>query len=313
MKYNKNFLEQFSTEGYVNLNSVVDPHICASLLSEIRGAQEFSSKIFMDEKSFLENPEYTGVNPIPGRNIIEQYEELATSIEGTTEVESLLADLLGEGYVILRKKVICGVPEKWIPDWVLARIRENAVNNLGTYIKPEYRNITYFYGIDFHQDIIDLAGRDLDFITLYVYLHDVVQKDAPLILLSGSHQFGVDNFPHELNLVDESEKKWRYVNSESGKSIESNQLVITGNAGNVALWHSCTLHGTQPNYGDEERISLRYLIAKAPGNNDTFLDSVNEGIAKTKFDNSMRVDQTKNCEPCMKKNHLFGQYQSNKM
>ena len=312
MKYNKKYLEQFSTEGYVNLGSIVDSGMCANLLSEIRSAQKFSSEVFLDEKSFLKNPEFTGVNPIPGRNILEQYEELASSIESTAVVESLLTDLLGEGYYIIRKKVICGVPEKWIPDWVLKRIRENAVNNLGAYIKPEYRNVTYFYGIDFHQDVIDLAGRGLDFITLYVYLHDVVSKDAPLNLLPGSHRFGVDKFPHELSLVDESEKRWHYVNSELGGATESNQLVITGNTGNVALWHSCMLHGTQPNYGDEERISLRYLIAKDPDINNTFLDHVNKGITKTKFDNSMRVDQTKNCEPCMKKNYLFEQYQSRK-
>lgn len=312
MKHNKPSLEQFAIDGYANLGSVVDPRICTKLLSEIRSDQEFSSEIFLDEKSFLTNPEYTGVNPVPGRNILEQYEELASSIEGAAVVESFLADLLGEGHYIIRKKVICGVPEKWMPGWVLERIRKNSVNNLGAYIKPEYRNITYFYGIDFHQDIIDLAGRELDFITLYVYLHDVVQKDAPLILLPGSHQFGVDKFPHELSLVDESEKKWRYVNSESGSTTESNQLVITGNTGNVALWHPCMLHGTHPNYGDEERISLRYLIAKDPDINNTFLDQVNEGIAKTKFENSMRVDQTKDCEPCMKKNYLFEQYQSRK-
>ena len=29
------------------------------------------------------------------------------------------------------------------------------VANLGPYIKQKYRDITYFRGIDFHQDIID--------------------------------------------------------------------------------------------------------------------------------------------------------------
>ena len=36
-------------------------------------------------------------------------------------------------------------------------------------------------------------------------------------------------------------------------------------AGFVACWHALTLHGTQPDEADEERISLRYLFAPAEG------------------------------------------------
>lgn len=310
MRDSQQIFKQFEKEGYVDLGSIVDADTCSRLLSEIRNFQEFSDQIFLDEETFLNNPEYTGVNPYPGRNILEQFQDITSSIESTSEVESILSGLLGDDYSIIRKKVICGVPEKWIPEWVLKRIRENSVNNLGAYIKPEYRNITYFYGIDFHQDIIDMAGSDLDFITLYVYLHEVVNTDAPLNLLAGSHMLGVDKFPHDLSLEEDSNTKWRFVNQVTGKSAKLNQLVITGDTGNVAFWHSCMLHGTQPNYGDNERISLRYLIAKDPDNNKTILDCINKDIDNKKFENSMRVDQTKNCEPCMKKNHLFDQYNS---
>jgi hypothetical protein len=40
------------------------------------------------------------------------------------------------------------------------------------------------------------------------------------------------------------------------------QIVLTGEAGFAAIWHPCTLHGTQPDAADQERISLRYLVAK---------------------------------------------------
>jgi hypothetical protein len=41
--------------------------------------------------------------------------------------------------------------------------------------------------------------------------------------------------------------------------------MLTGGAGFAAMWHACTLHGTQPDAADRERISLRYLVAKRAG------------------------------------------------
>ena len=40
------------------------------------------------------------------------------------------------------------------------------------------------------------------------------------------------------------------------------QRVLVGGTGFAAMWHACTLHGTQPDAADHERISLRYLVAK---------------------------------------------------
>ena len=53
-------------------------------------------------------------------------------------------------------------------------------------------------------------------------------------------------------------------NGEHGEA-RVRQRVLTGETGSAALWHACTLHGTQPDAADHERISLRYLFAPAPG------------------------------------------------
>ncbi|MDT8384232.1 MAG: phytanoyl-CoA dioxygenase family protein [Gammaproteobacteria bacterium] len=306
-KIEKN-LEQFGKQGYVDLGSVVDVNTCADLLAKIRSEKQFSPAMFMDEESFLRSPVFNGVNPKPGFNLLDNYDDFAQAIENTDEITSLLRNLLGNGYSIIRKKIICGVPEEWIPRWILDRIRENPVNNLGPYVRPEYRDVTYFYGIDFHQDVIDFADRDIDFITLYVYLHDVSENAAPLNLLPGSFRLGVDGFPHDIDLADETSNRWRYVHGKSGQSVEAIQQVITGSAGNVALWHACTIHGTEPNIGSNERVSLRYLIAKDPDSSATFLDSVNRGITTERFNNSMRKDLMRDGAPCMKKNSLFDQH-----
>jgi hypothetical protein len=181
--------------------------------------------------------------------------------------------LLGEGYETLNKKVVCGVPAKSVPAWLKARITDNPVNNLGAYVRPEYRDITYFYGIDFHQDLIDFKGRDADFVTLYVYLHPVGAHDAPLYLLEGSHRLGATVFPHDLARDGEG---WRYRDRRGGE-VATRQIMLVGGSGFAAVWHACTLHGTQPDAADNERLSLRYLFAKRPGVR-AGLDAVNANL-----------------------------------
>ena len=45
----------------------------------------------------------------------------------------------------------------------------------------------------------------------------------------------------------------------------------------TAMWHACTLHGTQPDAADNERLSLRYLFARRPGVR-AGLDAVNASL-----------------------------------
>ena len=67
------------------------------------------------------------------------------------------------------------------------------------------------------------------------------------------------------------------------------QVVLTGDAGFAAVWHACTLHGTQPDDGDEERISLRYLLAPANGVR-AGLHAVNDGLGVPLSLEATRVD-----------------------
>ena len=62
--------------------------------------------------------------------------------------------------------------------------------------------MTYFYGVDYHQDIADYRNRVGDFITLYVYLDDVTSDMSPLHILPKSHIFGVTTQPHDLKAID---------------------------------------------------------------------------------------------------------------
>jgi hypothetical protein len=237
----------------------LDVAACEALLADIRATRRFDESLFLSEAAFDADPQYTGVNPREGRNLLEQFEDRLGFVERAPHLVEALTSLLGEGYEVLNKKVVCGVPASAVPHWLKTRIHGNPVNNLGAYVKPEHRDVTYFYGIDFHQDLIDYKAREADFVTLYIYLHPVTRADAPLFLLEGSHRLGGAVFPHDLSATGFD--TWTYKNGQWGETGVQ-QRILTGDTGFAAMWHACTLHGTQPDAADHERISLRYLVAR---------------------------------------------------
>jgi hypothetical protein len=266
--------QDFIDGGYHAFANPLDAGAAGRLLARIRATRAFDASLFLSETEFDADPQYTGVNPRPGRNLLEALDDGLAFVERDPGIVAVLTELLGEDYETLNKKVVCGVPAKAVPAWLKARITDNPVNNLGAYVKPRNRDITYFYGIDFHQDLIDFKDRDADFVTLYVYLHPVGAHDAPLYLLEESHKLGATVFPHQLERVADG---WRY-GDRAGGEVMTRQHMLTGPAGFAAVWHACTLHGTQPDAADNERLSLRYLFAKRPGVR-AGLDAVNATLA----------------------------------
>lgn len=254
-------VDDFIAQGHHQFEGGVDPLAAGRLLEKIRQLRTFGEDLFLTEAEFDADPQYVGVNPAPGRNLLEKFGPDLAFVEQNEGIVSAMTDLLGDGYEILLKKLICGVPSSIVPAWLKARIAGNPVNNLGAYVRPQFRDITYFYGIDFHQDLIDYKDREADFVTLYVYLHDVGLHDAPLFLLEGSQSFGGTLFPHDLTRNGDG---WDYRDGR-GSMVHTPQKLLTGKAGYAAVWHACTLHGTQPDAADNERLSLRYLFARKAG------------------------------------------------
>ena len=279
-------VDDFIRDGAHLFDQPIDQHACADLLGRIRATRDFGASLFLTEDEFDADPQYTGVNPRPGRNLLERFEDRLGFVENDPQLIGGITALLGPDYEILNKKVVCGVPAGAVPGWLKERILGNPVNNLGAYVRPQYRDVTYFYGIDFHQDLIDYKAREADFITLYIYLHRVTRADAPLFVLENSHSLGASVFPHDLTQAGAA--LWVYRNGAQGDA-DCRQVMLTGDAGFAACWHACTLHGTQPDEGDEERISLRYLLAPADGVR-AGLHQVNESLNVPLSLASTRVD-----------------------
>jgi hypothetical protein len=83
------------------------------------------------------------------------------------------------------------------------------------------------------------------------------------------------------------------------------QHVLTGEAGFVAIWHACTLHGTQPDVADHERISLRYLFARA-SDGEAAIDGINRALNGPIRLAGTRVDIAMDGAPTMKGNTING-------
>jgi len=278
--------ETLVSDGAYLFDAPLNVAVAAGLLRRIKALRPFDHSLFLDEAAFDLAPQYRGVNPRPGRNLLEQFDTELAILEQEPQLVDVLTEVLGADYYTMDRKVVCGVPARSIPQWLKARIDGEPVNNLGPYVKPEYRDVTYFYGIDFHQDIIDYRDREADFVTLYVYLHPVARMDAPLFLLEGSHRLGATPFPHALDRVGPG--TWRY-EAPDGQAIDVQQTVLTGSTGFAAIWHPFTLHGTQPDAADHERISLRYLIGRRSAA-ATGMDAVNAAIRGPLSLETTRVD-----------------------
>jgi hypothetical protein len=280
--------EQFISEGYINLNKITKEK-CVEALKKIKQNRNFNSDLFLSESDFKKQTVRWGTNPKPGRNLTESI-ELESIVD---DIRNELAQILGDDFEILFPKVICGVPKNWLPKYVLDDIFMTPIPNLGVFIKPEYRDITYFYGADYHQDIIDYKDRVTDFITVYIYLDDVNENDAPLYVLPTSHLDGCKTFPHDLDRINDNTFIYN-------KSKEVKEVLLTGDMGTTYCWHSCLLHGTQPIKGDKERISLRLLVSRKRSIIDYCNDTINGDLKIS----TTRNDVDENFVPIVRKNHL---------
>src|SRR5262245_49388248 len=244
--------------------------------------------MFLSERSYRENPQNRGVNPIQGeRNLIERYD--LSFIEESQRFRAALARVLGRGYRIERRKFVVSLPESWVPNWVRKEIEGVASANINPYVHSEFRDVTYMQGIDFHQDMIDFRDREPDFVTCYIYLASVGPEDSPIYLVPGSHRLGGTVFPHDLRVLDGEETRVLY---RADEKYEAELAIhrLLGPAGSGYFWHSCVLHGTRPHTGRLPRVSIRYIVQKDLSDSATLLDRANRELLRPGALHRTRVD-----------------------
>ncbi len=254
----------FIADGFQARPGFFDAGACRRLLDQALATRSIAD-MFLTEAEFRAAPVMRGTNPRPGRNLLARLD--CDFIFGDPRFAEEMAAVCGPHWRVLDHKFVMGVPNRLIPAWLQVELGDRLVANLGAYVRPEFRDITYFRGIDFHQDIIDFPDRDSDFITAYVYLDEVGADASPLHVLPGSQALGATTFPHDLTRVEgangqgEGQGAYRYRNPY-GDEIQVPVHRLTGPAGTLYYWHCNALHGTQPHGDDEARLSVRILVER---------------------------------------------------
>ena len=266
---------EFLQEGVIELGSILDINQCNNLKNQFNkirpiDAQFFKEKVFLKEHEFDPEKSQYRTGPGPGRNLTEHVN--LDFIEKNPIVQETLSKVLGSDYKIMGKKFVMGLPENMIPDWINKRSKNLGFVNLCALVRPEFRDMTYFHGIDYHMDIVDHKNRIGDFITFYVYLEDVTVNMSPLHIIPRSHIFGGTTVPHDLKSLGGNKILY---SDRRGKSEEFNSKMLTGTTGSVFFWSPYNLHGTMPtNITNTPRVSLRYLIERGKSTEECIIDKL---------------------------------------
>ena len=266
-------MSNFLKFGFDTRKNFFNKNDCKFLLKNILKSRNFKNIWLKQNQYKYRNPILKTVNPRTGRNLIEKLD--TRFIFSNKKFISLVDKILGNKWKVLDYKFVVALEEQMIPDWVKIITKNTFIPNMGRFIKEEYRDMTYFRGIDFHQDIIDFPHKKSDFITCYIYLDDVDKNTSPLVLLPKSHHYGAKTFPHKLSKF--SKEKYIYKNN-SKQEMKLSSKLLTGKTGTMYYWHPCVLHGTQPTKENKFRVSIRILIEKNYSNTLSFLDEINKTI-----------------------------------
>ena len=258
----------FIDNGYLEFKNLLSKAECKKLNNKILKIRKIDEKIFFETKN-----EYQKYNnkKINSKNILDRFN--LNFILKNKKFRSKIENILGKEYYLYASRVICALPHKFLPKWINSKM-DTGQPNLGNFIKPKFRDMRYFHGIDYHMDLVDFSKEKSNFITVYIYLDEVTKKMSPLNILPKTHLGGADSYPH--NLLNKKNKI--IYKTHAKKKIFTKNKVLTGSAGDTWLWHGCLLHGTNFNVqGDTPRLSLRLILRQK----NTLMDDLNFKIGNT--------------------------------
>ena len=252
--YQKNNLNSFLKDGLSEISNKISKSKCEQLYKKIIKKKGFGKHIFRSLNDFKKKPDFKKTNPGPNKNNLALKYNL-NFIEKNKNFKKVLEKIMGRDYKIILRKFIVATPKKWVPLWVFKKAKTQLIPNLNNYIKPKYRDCTFFRGIDYHMDMIDHLNDKNKYITLYVYLNKVNNSSSPINILKKSYIIGAEKFPHDIKKVKNNLYK------VTNKYLCQNTK-LTGNPGDFFIWSGFTLHGTAPSLSSTPRISIRYTIRK---------------------------------------------------
>lgn len=274
-------VDNFLKTGLIELSNLFDKKKIEKLYQDLILSRKIDESLFVKERHYKINKKINYLldrylkffvnfkkkyfpqsnHPEPfrkGKNFLNNYN--LGFIENNNSFKELFEKILGKNYEIILKKIVISVSDDNLPDWIKKEIKNRNIKALSDFVKKKYRDVTYFNGIDFHQDYIDFYSKNLNFITGYIYLNDVNENMAPLVVIENSHKLLATSFPHNLKFNKENRSFDYYsdINDEKLKNLK--YKVLTGKANKLYAWTAYTLHGTNKQTDFKNRYSLRFLI-----------------------------------------------------
>ena len=255
----------FINNGYMEHDNIISKKKCRELLDTINKIKNYNkSNIFLNENEFLENPSLVKKNP--GREINNILLDKSLNLDfifKNEKIIEILIEILGKNYKIDLSKIVMGIPENWVPNWIKNELKIiGGSNNLNPFLKEKFRDVTCYYGAEYHQDSIDYSGskalKSKTFLVMYVYFSRVTENDAPIYVLSTSHSYGAQKFPHNIDYQNDK----IFYNTENNKKITLEETKLKGDVGTVFFWHSLLLHKTPSVKNSNPRISLKVVLEK---------------------------------------------------
>ena len=275
-------LEDFEKNGFIKFDELLSANECNILYSKIKQSRNWGKELFLSEEEYNKDPNPDRANPGKNiQNLVSNYN--LDFIENNPQIKRILTNLLGNDYEILLTKFVVAVSSDWMPKYVEEMNKKEPLSNFNKFIKKEFRDVTYFRGLDLHMDSIDWENANNKFITMYVYLNEVDHSMSPLEIVKGSHKLGHTQHPHYIEKIKNSNEIKYSLDNKKFLKFEKEKLV--GASGSVYFWTSNTLHGTAESKESKEsfRISLRYIIEKRK-NSTGLIDKVidQEKVGKTR-------------------------------
>ena len=253
------FLDEFLQDGVVSFGKILKDSECDKVAKLVIDSRPWDKLIFREYDEIFGSKRHLNVTPLKdGFNLAEKVD--LNFIESNKIFTNTLKKILGENYECLLKKFVVSPPQSIMPDW-LKKISEKRLDGqLAQYLKPEFRDISYFSGIDYHMDLIDYPDFDGDYLTVYVYLTDVNESYSPLHIIPKSHRLGPTLFPHNLKKTNNENTIQYSKNNKDHDTFEVRKLIAE--KGSVFLWTALTIHGTKLSNALKPRVSVRYTFKK---------------------------------------------------
>lgn len=280
-------LKYFLENGWLPIDLNIDEKKYDIISKEVINSRPWDEDIFRTYDDVFSNPRHEDI--AVKKNNFNLAENLNLDfIENNFEFNHLLNKILGNDYEVILKKFVVSMPERLIPKWLNPILEKKLDGNLAQYIKPKFRDISYFSGIDYHMDLLDYPDFDGDYLTVYIYFTDVKADQSPLNIIEKSHIYGATRFPHFLKKSKNENKILYSKNGKNYDEFESKKLI--SKKGSIYLWSALTIHGTIKSTNSLPRVALRMSIKKNRNNkNITLIDDLYKD-KKIKLENKTRTD-----------------------